>query len=102
MLQVELQVAKHVKHAKSQRQGGPWDQNALRSLLFGFWAQSAAVAAGPFRVDGFSHHAILEKLRRLRQDPTMVSMLDLVTTIKDQDERDAVIKVNAFLPCPNS
>ena len=59
MLQVQLQVAKHVKHAKSQRQGGPWDQNALRSLLFGFWAQSAAVATGPIRVDGFSHRAIL-------------------------------------------
>ena len=26
---------------------------------------------------------------------------DLVTTIKDQGERDAVIKVNAFLPYPN-
>ena len=59
MLQVELQVAKHVKDAKSQRQGGPWDENALRSLLFGFWAQSAAVATGPIRVDGFSHRAIL-------------------------------------------
>ena len=93
MSQVELEIAKHVKHAKSQRQGGPWDENALRSLLFGFWAQSSAVVTGPIRVDGFSHQAIREKLRRLRQDPTMVSVLDLVTTIKDQDERDAVIKV---------
>ena len=98
MSQVELQIA---KHAKSRRRGGPWDENALRSLLFGCWAQSAAVATGPIRVDGFSYHAILDKLRRLRQDAAMVSVLDLVTTIKDQDERDAVIKVNAFLPYPN-
>ena len=59
MSQVELEIAKHVKRAKSQRQGGPWDEKALRSLLFGFWAQSAAVATGPIRVDGFSHRAIL-------------------------------------------
>ena len=97
MSQVELQIA---KHAKSRRRGGPWDENALRSLLFGCWAQSAAVATGTIRVDGFSHHAILGKLRRLRQDAAMVSVLDLVTTIKDQDERDAVIKVHTFWPCP--
>ena len=75
MSQVELQIA---KHAKSRRRGGPWDENALRSLLFSCWAQSAAVATGPIRVDGFSHQAILDKLRRLRQDPAMVSVLDLV------------------------
>ena len=65
MSQVELQIA---KHAKSRRRGGPWDENALRSLLFGCWAQSAAVATGPIRVDGFSHQAILDKL-----SPTILS-----------------------------
>ena len=47
MSQVELQIA---KHAKSRRRGGPWDENALRSLLFSCWAQSAAVATGKTRV----------------------------------------------------